>query len=85
MVLHSHTAEEEGTVKKLLYILNPKTGEVIKNKPRCLIKRQTAVIEVVSSQGICLEKYSTYRAMGRLALRESGRTVAVGIVTELTE
>lgn len=30
---------------------------------------------------MCLEPYSECRALGRLALRDGGRTLAVGIVT----
>ncbi len=53
-------------------------------KPRCLIKGQSAVVEVTPARPLCLEEYSDYRALGRVALREGGRTVAVGIVTAVT-
>lgn len=33
---------------------------------------------------LCLEDYSDLRALGRVALRDGGRTVAVGIVTHVT-
>lgn len=72
-------------MSKLVSTLNPKTGEVMKNRPRCLVKGQTAVIEINAARGICLEEYSRCRALGRVALRESGRTIAVGIVTEIYE
>jgi elongation factor 1 alpha-like protein len=32
-----------------------------------------------------LELYSDYRALGRVALRDGGRTIAVGVVTELLQ
>ncbi len=46
---------------------------------------QTGVVEVTPSRPLPLELYSDYRALGRLALRSGGRTVAVGVVTELLQ
>lgn len=84
VTLHAHTARESGHISGLVSLLNSKSGEVIRTKPRCLLKGQTAVVEVTPSRPICLEDYSDYRALGRVALREGGRTVAVGIITALT-
>ena len=67
----------------LVSLLDPKTFEVSKNKPRCLLKGQSAMVEVTLSRTMCLETYKDYRALGRVALRDSGRTIAVGTVTEL--
>lgn len=50
---------------------------------RCLVKGQTAVIEVTAARSLVLEEYSDFKALGRVALREGGRTVAVGVVTQL--
>lgn len=50
---------------------------------RCLVKGQTAVIEVTAARSLVLEEYSDFKALGRIALREGGRTVAVGVVTQL--
>lgn len=63
--------------------MHPKTGEVTKARPRALIKGQTAVVVVTPVRAMCLEQYSDYKALGRIALREGGRTLAVGIVTAI--
>jgi elongation factor 1 alpha-like protein len=34
---------------------------------------------------MCLEEASDYRSLGRVALREGGRTIAVGLVTKILE
>jgi hypothetical protein len=44
---------------------------------------QTSLVEVTLARPLALEEFSDYKALGRLALRESGRTVAVGIVTRV--
>jgi elongation factor 1 alpha-like protein len=38
---------------------------------------------VTLSRGMCLEEYGDLKALGRVALREGGRTLAVGVVTRL--
>ncbi|GIM12701.1 hypothetical protein Vretimale_15995, partial [Volvox reticuliferus] len=81
VTLHAHVAREEGHITALLATLDPRTGDVIKSRPRCLTKGQTALVEVTAVRGLVLEEYADYRALGRVALREGGRTLAVGIVT----
>ena len=50
---------------------------------RCLTKGQTAMVEVTAARALCLEEYGDLKALGRIALRDGGRTVAVGVVTKL--
>lgn len=70
-------------MSSLVSLLDARTCEVAKNKPRCLLQGQSAMVEVTLSRTVCLETYKDYRALGRIALRDSGRTIAVGTVTEL--
>lgn len=44
-----------------------------------------AVLQIVPDEGVCIEKYTDFRALGRVALREGGKTIAVGIVTRILE
>lgn len=46
---------------------------------------QTAIVEVTPVRPIPLEVFADVKALGRIALREGGRTVAVGIVTGILE
>lgn len=46
---------------------------------------QTALIEVTPSRPMCLEEYAEFKPLGRLALREGGHTLAVGIITQILE
>ena len=50
---------------------------------RCCL--QTALVQVTPSRSMCLEDYSDLKALGRIALREGGRTVAVGLVMKVVE
>ena len=49
------------------------------------MRGQTARIEVTAGRSLVLEEYADIKALGRIALREGGRTVAVGVVTRLIE
>ncbi|XP_015885353.1 uncharacterized protein LOC107420808 isoform X1 [Ziziphus jujuba] len=82
---HIHHAKEAARVVKIVSSLDPKTGKVAKKAPRCLTARQNAVIEVILQGPVCVEEFSSCRALGRVFLRAMGRTVAVGIVTKVME
>ncbi|KAL3150476.1 hypothetical protein ABBQ32_000300 [Trebouxia sp. C0010 RCD-2024] len=83
VTLHAHASQETGHISHLVSLLDSKTFEVSKAKPRCLLQGQSAIVEVTLSRTVCLELYKDYRALGRIALRDGGRTIAVGTVTEL--
>ncbi|GAB4854553.1 hypothetical protein Ancab_023134 [Ancistrocladus abbreviatus] len=82
---HIHHAREAATVVKIVSLVNPKTGTVTKKAPRCLVGKQSAVIEVSLQGAVCVEEFSNCRALGRVFLRASGKTVSVGVVTQIIE
>jgi elongation factor 1 alpha-like protein len=83
VTLHSHAAHQSGRVSALLSLLDASTGEVKRAKPRCLSNGQSGTIEVTPDRPMCVEMYSECRSLGRVALREGGRTLAVGVVTDV--
>ena len=85
VTIHAHSARASGAITRLVSLLDPKTGQESRARPRMLLKGQTAVAEIVPARPLPLERYSDYRALGRLALRDGGRTIAVGIVLELVQ
>ncbi|GAU18777.1 hypothetical protein TSUD_80660, partial [Trifolium subterraneum] len=82
---HIHHAKEPARVSKILSVLDPKTGKVTKKSPRCLTSKQSAVIEVILHEPVCVVEFSRCKALGRVSLRSLGRTVAVGLVTRIIE
>ena len=38
---------------------------------------------MTAERSLCVEIYSELRALGRIALRNAGRTLAVGVITSL--
>ncbi|KAL1328820.1 hypothetical protein AAHE18_13G399400 [Arachis hypogaea] len=82
---HIHHAKEPARVSRISSILDPKTGKVTKKSPRCLTAKQSAVIEVTLQEPVCVVDVSICKALGRVSLRSSGRTIAVGLVTRIIE
>ncbi|XP_064624404.1 uncharacterized protein LOC135485936 isoform X2 [Lineus longissimus] len=83
VVFHYQTITEQAHIKKLISQLHKSTGEVIKKRPRCLVKNSNAVIEIELSRPICVELYKDYKDLGRFMLRYGGSTIAAGLVTEI--
>ena len=83
MIVHYGSVSEPGNIKKLVSLLNKSSGEVVKNKPRCLTGNQSAVVEISLGRPIPLELYKNYRELGRFMLRSGGNTLAAGMVTEI--
>ncbi|XP_076893046.1 uncharacterized protein LOC143544963 isoform X1 [Bidens hawaiensis] len=80
---HIHHAQEVAKVAKIVSLLDSKTGKVTKKSPRFLLAKQSAVIEVALGGAVCVDEFSSSRALGRVFLRSSGTTVAVGVVTRV--
>ncbi|KAF3648892.1 hypothetical protein T459_10782 [Capsicum annuum] len=78
-----HHTKEAARVVKILSLLDPKTGKETKKSPRCLLAKQNAMIEVVLQGVVCIDEHSNCKALGRVSLRSSGRTVALGLVTRV--
>ncbi|XP_074286834.1 uncharacterized protein LOC141612035 isoform X2 [Silene latifolia] len=82
---HIHHAKEAARVVKIVSLLDPRTGKETKKAPRHLLAKQSAVIEVALQGEVCAEEFSSYKALGRVFLRQSGRTIAAGVVTRVYE
>jgi elongation factor 1-alpha len=82
-VVHSHTAQ---IACKLIEIENkkdPKTGQVTEDKPQFLKKGEAGVIKMQPIKKFPLEKFKDFQELGRVAVRDMGRTVAVGVVLDM--
>ena len=82
VTLHVHASQEPARIEIFLRLVDGTSGETIRERPRCLTRGQTAVVVIVPvSRPVCMETYADVKALGRIALREGGQTLGVGIVT----
>eukprot|EP01132_Coremiostelium_polycephalum_P005593 gene5593-6961_t len=82
-VFHAHAAVEEVKVKSLLAIVDPRTGEVIKNKPSFAKVNQSVKCRLVFNRPICVEDFATNPQLSRFTLRDRDKTIAFGKIVAL--
>jgi elongation factor 1-alpha len=82
-VIHAHTAQVAAKFVELKKKLDQKTGAVIEDSPKFIKKNESAIVTMSPIKKLCLEKYEDIPEMGRFAVRDMGRTVAVGIVKDI--
>uniref|UniRef100_A0A1B6HC17 Eukaryotic peptide chain release factor GTP-binding subunit n=1 Tax=Homalodisca liturata TaxID=320908 RepID=A0A1B6HC17_9HEMI len=84
-VMHIHCVAEEVTVKALICLIDKKTGEKSKTRPRFVKQDQVAIMRIECAGVICLEQFKLFPQMGRFTLRDEGKTIAIGKVLKVVE
>uniref|UniRef100_A0AAV1TEF1 Tr-type G domain-containing protein n=1 Tax=Peronospora matthiolae TaxID=2874970 RepID=A0AAV1TEF1_9STRA len=82
VTIHIHNVDEPVNISRLVSILS-KTGGVGRKKPRCITRECSAVVQITCHRSICLETFADYRQLGRFTLRDRGKTLAAGVVTQI--
>nr|XP_027199766.1 eukaryotic peptide chain release factor GTP-binding subunit ERF3A-like [Dermatophagoides pteronyssinus] len=85
-VLHINSAIEEVCVKNIIDLIDKKTGQRCKVKPRFVKQDQLALMRLECTGGmVCMEPFSKFQQMGRFTLRDEGKTIAIGKVLRIVE
>ncbi len=84
-VVHSHTAQIACKFMELIKKIDPKTGQVSEDNPQFLKKGDAAMVKLQPIKKVPLERYKDFPELGRIAVRDMGRTVSVGVVLDLAE
>ena len=82
-VFHVHTVQMSMTLTELRKRMDPKTGAVVEENPKFLKTGDAAIVKIVPTKPVCIEKFSEFPQMGRFAIRDMGQTVAAGVVLEI--
>ncbi|KAK7079318.1 HBS1-like protein [Halocaridina rubra] len=82
---HYLSVTEPAKIRKLVSQLHKTTGQIVKNKPRALVKNSAALIELEFTRPLCLELFRDFKELGRFMLRTGGSTIAAGLVTQLLD
>jgi len=82
-VVHSHTAQIACKLTEIDKKMDPKTGQVTEDKPQFLKKGEAGIIKMQPIKKFPLEKFKEFPELGRVAVRDMGRTVAVGVVLDI--
>lgn len=84
-VMHIHTAQVAVKFVELIAKIDPRTGQVVEKNPQFLKTGDIALVRLAPLQPTALEPYSQFPELGRFAIRDSGMTIAAGIVKEITQ
>ena len=82
-VLDCHTAHIACKFAELLEKVDRRTGKSLEEKPKGLKSSEAAMVKLVPSKPMCVEKFSEYAPLGRFAVRDMRQTVAVGVIKEV--
>uniref|UniRef100_A0AAR2L5Z6 G1 to S phase transition 1, like n=1 Tax=Pygocentrus nattereri TaxID=42514 RepID=A0AAR2L5Z6_PYGNA len=73
-VLHIHTCIEEVQITALICLVDKKTGEKSKTRPRFVKQDQVCIARLRTAGTICLETFKDFPQMGRFTLRDEGQS-----------
>ncbi|RQD84870.1 MAG: translation elongation factor EF-1 subunit alpha [Methanocalculus sp. MSAO_Arc2] len=82
-VFHCHTAQVACTFLELQKKLDPRSGEVKEENPAFLKAGDAAIVKIVPTRPLVIEKAKELPQLGRFAVRDMGTTIAAGIVLDI--
>src|SRR4030066_308394 len=84
-VLHYHTGQIACRFVELLKKIDPRSGQVVEEKPSFLKTGDAAWVRMEPLHPIAVETYQDFPELGRFAIRDMGTTVAAGGGKEITK
>jgi elongation factor 1-alpha len=84
-VLHYHTGQIACKFTELIRKIDPRSGQVVEEKPTFLKTGDAAIVRMEPLHPIAVEAFSEFEELGRFAVRDMGTTVCAGIIKEITK
>ncbi|OYT42525.1 MAG: translation elongation factor EF-1 subunit alpha [Candidatus Aenigmarchaeota archaeon ex4484_224] len=84
-VFHAHTASVACTITEILAKIDPKTGQVLEEKPSFIKTGDAARIKAKPIKPLVIEKQSEFPQLARFAIRDMGITVAAGVCLDVVK
>jgi elongation factor 1-alpha len=82
-VIHIHTASVACRISEISSKLDPRSGKEVEKNPQFIKQGDVAIVKFKPIKPLVVEKYSDFPALGRFAIRDMGKTVGVGVVTDV--
>ena len=83
-VVDCHTAHIAVKFSKLLTKIDRRSGKEIESEPKEVKNGESAIVFMEPQKPLVCETFATYPPLGRFAVRDMKRTVAVGVIKEIT-
>ncbi|CAF1538292.1 unnamed protein product, partial [Rotaria sordida] len=68
---------------ELLEKVDRRSGKTIEEAPKFLKSGEAAMIKMIPSKPMCVERFADYPPLGRFAVRDMRQTVAVGVIKDI--
>jgi elongation factor 1-alpha len=79
-VVDCHTSHIACKFNKLLQSIDKRTGKKKEDDPKSIKSGDAAIVEMVPTKPMCVEPFTLYPPLGRFAVRDMRKTVAVGVI-----
>jgi len=83
-VLDCHTAHIACKFAEILTKVDRRSGKALEENPASIKSGDSAMVKLVPSKPMVVEKFADYPPLGRFAVRDMRQTVAVGVVKAVT-
>lgn len=84
-VFHCHTTSVACKIEEIIAKVDPKTGQVLQEKPDFIKQGDAARIRVVPTKPMVVEKQADFPELAKFAIRDMGTTVAAGVCLDVVK
>jgi elongation factor 1-alpha len=84
-VLDCHTAHIACKFAEILEKVDRRSGQKLEDNPKMVKSGDAAIVKLLPTKPMCVEKFAEYAPLGRFAVRDMRQTVAVGVIKEVTK
>lgn len=84
-VIDCHTSHIACKFESIKEKIDRRSGAVLEENPKAIKSGDAARAVLVPQKNMCVETFTEYPPLGRFAVRDMKRTVAVGVIKEVTK
>jgi len=84
-VLDCHTAHIACRFKEITSKCDRRSGKVLEENPKSVKNGESCIVNMYPTKPMVVESFQTYPPLGRFAVRDMRKTVAVGVIKEVTK
>jgi len=84
-VVDCHTAHVACKFGDLLSKVDRRTGRELEKDPKFIKSGDSALVKMIPSKPLCVESFAEYPPLGRFAVRDMRRNVAVGVIKDVSK
>ncbi|CAF0708874.1 unnamed protein product [Brachionus calyciflorus] len=82
-ILDCHTTQIACRFSEFLEKIDRRSGKLLEKNPNSLRSQESAIVKLIPTKPMCVERFSEYAPLGRFVAREMRQAVAVGVIKEV--